>query len=162
MMIRYGSLFIFLLLVVAVSVAASGFEAGSWYFEKATRPGWSPAPWLFGPAWALAYLGLALAAWQAWLSGRDGRTGAVALWGVLLLSSGAWSCLLFGLHLPGWAWLELGIVLALAAWVMVRFRLLSRQAGWLMLPFAAWIAFLWAWNLALWTLNGGPLARVLA
>ena len=159
MMRRYGSLLVFLVLVVTVSIVASGFEAGGWYFEKATRPAWSPPPWLFGAAWALAYLGLALAAWQAWLSDRAGRGRALLAWLVLLLASGAWSWLLFGLHRPGWAWLELGFVLALAAWCAARFRVLSGQAAWLMLPFAAWIAFLWAWNLALWTLNGGPLAR---
>ena len=159
---RYGSLIIFLLLVVAVSVGASGFEAGAWYFEKATRPAWSPPPWLFGPAWALAYLGLALAAWQAWLSGRDGRGRALFGWLLVLLSSGAWSWLMFGLHRIGWGWLLLGVVLALAAWCAARFRPLNAQAAWLMAPFLAWIAFLWAWNLALWTLNGGPVARFLS
>ena len=162
MMMRYGSLVIFLLAVVAVSVAASGFEAGYWYFEKATRPAWSPPPWLFGPAWALAYLALALAAWQGWLGGRDGRVGALLAWLVLLLSSGVWSWLVFGLHRIGWAWLEMGLVLVLAVWCLVRFRRLAAQAAWLMLPFVAWIAFLWVWNLALWTLNGGPLARFLS
>ena len=161
MMTRYGSLVIFLLLVVAVAIAASGFEAGTWYFHKATLPAWTPPPWLFGPGWSLAYLGLALAAWQAWLGGRDGRVPALFAWGVLLLSSGAWSWLLFGIHRPGWAWLLLGVVLALAAWCSLRFRPLAGQATWLMLPFVAWIAFLWVWNLALWTLNGGPVARLL-
>ncbi|MEJ2383218.1 MAG: tryptophan-rich sensory protein [Xanthomonadales bacterium] len=162
MMSRYGSLVIFLLLVVAVAVAAAGFEAGNWYFVKATRPDWSPPPWLFGPAWALAYSALALAAWQAWLSGRGGRGGALVVWLALLASSGAWSWLVFGLHRPGWAVLELAVALVLAGWCTARFRRLSRQAAWLMLPFGAWIAFVWAWTLALWTLNGGPFLRFLA
>jgi tryptophan-rich sensory protein len=162
MMKRYGSLVVFLALVVAVSIVASGFEAGGWYFEKATRPAWSPPPWLFGPAWALAWLGLALAAWQVWLGGHVGRLRALAIWLVLLGASGAWSALFFGLHRTGWAWLELGVVLVLAGWCSARFRALTPQAAWLMLPFVAWIAFLWVWNLALWTLNGGPLARFLS
>ena len=162
MMARYGSLAVFLLLVVVTAIVASGFEAGAWYFEDATRPAWSPPAWLFGPAWALAYLALALAAWQAWLSGRNARRAAMIPWLALLAGSAAWSWLMFGLHRPGWSWLALCVLLVLAVFCLRRFRPLAREAAALMLPFTAWVAFLWAWNLALWTLNGGLLARFLS
>lgn len=162
MIARYGSLLVFLLLVVLTAVTASGFEAGAWYFDIATRPAWSPPPWLFGPLWALAYLALALAAWQAWLSGRNARRGALLPWLLVLVGSAAWSWLMFGLHRPGWAWLEMGLVLVLAVVCLRRFRPLAREAAVLMIPFVAWAAFLWFWNLSLWTLNGGLLARFLS
>jgi tryptophan-rich sensory protein len=69
---------------------------------------------------------------------------------------------MFGLHRPGWAWLALGAALVLAFLCLGWFRALSRPAAAALAPFTAWMAFLWAWSLALWTLNGGFLGRFLA
>ena len=160
-MTRIASLALFLALAVTAAAAAFGFEAGAWYFETATRPDWSPPPWLFGPAWAAAWVALALAGWLAWEAGRPGRGRALTGWAVLLALSAAWSWLMFGLHRPGWAWLELGAALVAALLCLRWFRPLSGRAALLLLPFIAWTGFLWAWTLALWTLNGGALGRFL-
>jgi len=161
MMGRYGSLAVFLAVTVAVSVVASAFEAGEWYYVTAGLPAWSPPRWLLGPVWALAWLALALSGWQLWISGRPERRERLIAWLALLLLTGAWSWLMFGLHRPGWSWLLIGAVLALAAFSLRWFRPVSRQAAGLLLPFTAWIAFLWVWNLAFWTINGGFFLRFL-
>ena len=162
MMGRYGSLAVFLALTVAVSVAATVFEAGTWYYVTAGRPGWSPPPWLFGAAWALAWLSLALAGWQLRLSDHPDRRDRLLGWAALLVLAGGWFGVLFGLHRPGWSWLLLGILLALAVFSLRWFRPVSRQAAGLLIPFTAWIAFLWLWNLAFWTINGGFLLRLVS
>jgi len=160
-MTRIASLAFFLAVAVSAAAMALSFDAGDWYFRVAARPDWSPPPWLFGPAWAVAWVALALAGWLAWESGRPGRGRALAGWVALLGLSAAWSWLMFGVHRPGWAWLELGAVLIAAVLCLGWFRPLSGRAALLLLPFIAWTGFLWAWSLALWTVNGGALGRFL-
>jgi tryptophan-rich sensory protein len=146
--------------VVAASNLAGSFEAGEWFYVKLSKPAWSPPGAVLGAGWALAYLLMALAAWQVWLGGHYARLGAVTWW-LLLILTVAWSALFFGLHRIGWAWLELGLALAIALFCIRAFRPLSKQAAWLMVPVLLWLGFIWVWNLVLWTTNGGPLARFL-
>ena len=156
MLERYFSLAVFLLLVVAAVYFGSGFEAGTWYFDKLTKPFWSPPAWFFGPAWALVYVLFALAAWQVWMTGHFDRSKALAWWLLLLVLLCAWSWLYFGLHRPGWAWLELNLAVLAALLCFRAFRPLSRQAAGLLLPGMAWLVFMWALNFTTWNLNGGP------
>ncbi|MGK2926394.1 MAG: TspO/MBR family protein [Lysobacterales bacterium] len=157
---RYGSLAVLLLVVVAAAYLAGSFEAGEWYYVKLSKPAWTPPGAVLGAGWAVAYLLMALAAWQVWLGGHYARLGALT-WCLLLVLTVAWSALFFGLHRIGWAWLEMGLALAIALFCVLAFRPLSKQAAWLMVPVLLWLGFIWVWNLVLWTINGGPLARFL-
>lgn len=158
---RYGSLAVFLLLAVLAAAAGASFEAGEWYFVKAVKPSWAPPVWLIAPAWAIAYVCAALAAWKVWMSEHYDRLGAMAWWLTLLALNVFWSFLFFGLHRPGWAWPVLVLAIVLAIVCTLKFKQLSGAAAGLMMPYLAWIAFLCALNLAIWTVNGGILARVL-
>ncbi len=159
MLARYGSLAIFLLLVVAAAVAGGSFEAGEWYFQKLNKPSWAPPAWLFGPAWAVTYLFMALAAWHVWLTGHYSRLGALIWWGFLLVLNISWFALFFGIHRPGWAWLELSFTMVVAVLCIRAFRLVSRQAAYLMVPYVLWALFIWAFNLAAWSRSGGPFSQ---
>jgi len=159
MISRYVSLAVFLLLVVAASLAGSSFEAGEWYYVTMKRPPMAPPGWFYAVTWAVVYVLMALAAWRVWLTQQPARAAALAWWMVLLLLNTGWSMLFFGLNRTGWA-LPL-IVLATGAGVLcVRaFSRVSGQATWLMAPYMAWILFILVFNLAVWTINGGALAR---
>jgi translocator protein len=161
MLARYGSLAVLLLLVVAAAYLAGSFEAGEWYYQKLSKPSWTPPGAVLGGGWALAWLTLALAAWQLWQSGHYARLGALAWWLLLLALTVGWSILFFGLNRVGWAWLELGLALAVALLCIRAFHPLSRQAAWLLLPGLSWLGFIWVLNLVLWSINGGPLGRFL-
>ena len=162
---RYGSLAVLLLLVVAAAYVAGSFEAGEWYYQKLNKPAWTPPGATLGAGWALAWLTLALAAWQSWRSDRyarpGARAGALAWWLLLLALTVGWSALFFGLNRIGWAWLDLSLALAVILFCIRAFLPLSRQAAYLMLPGLLWLLFIWVLNLAMWTLNGGPLGRFL-
>jgi tryptophan-rich sensory protein len=155
MIARYGSLAVFLLLVIAASAISGMFNAGEWYYVKLHRPAWWPPEWLFGLTWALVYLAMALGAWNVWLSGHFSRVGALIWWGFLLLLNIIWSFLFFGIHRIGWSWLELGITLLIGLLCFRAFRLISHKAAKLMMPYLAWILILWALNAVVWTKNGG-------
>lgn len=159
---RYGSLAVLLLLVVAAAYAASGFEAGAWYYQKLSRPSWTAPGWLFGAASAVLYVLAALAAWQVWLSGHSARLGALAWWVLLLALNVGWSALFFGMHRIGWAWLLPAAAMAAAVMCIRAFRPLAGQSAYLMVPWLLWVTYLWLLNFVMWSLNGGPLGPLLA
>jgi tryptophan-rich sensory protein len=155
MLARYFPLTIFLLLVVTASVIGAGFEAGEWYHVTMRQPSFLPPYWLFGVAWALVHVFMAVAAWEVWLTGHGSRNRALAWWGLLLVMNVGWSALIFGLHRPGWSWLLLSLTIVFSMLCVRFFSLLSRTAAYLMGPYLVWIVFAWTLNLAIWTLNGG-------
>lgn len=154
---RYASLAAMLIMVVAASLVAGSYEAGEWYYRDLTRPAWTPDSFIWGVGWSLAYLFLAVAAWQLWLSGHYARLTALAWWLLLLVLVVAWSPLFFGLNRIGWAWMELTAALGAAVLCYRAFRPLSMQAARLLLPATAWLLFIWLLNFVLWATNGGPL-----
>jgi tryptophan-rich sensory protein len=161
MFYRYGSLAVFLLLVILAAFFGSSFEAGEWYHIKMNKPPWTPPAWLFGPVWAVLYVLMALAAWKVWMTGHYARLGALVWWAIQLVLNVAWSWLFFGLHRPGWAWVEMTVLIAAVLLCIRAFRLISRPAANLMVPYLLWLIFAWVLNLALWTMNGGLFSRVL-
>jgi tryptophan-rich sensory protein len=157
---RYASLTAFLSLVILAAAFGSSFEAGTWY-QTMNKPSWTPPGWLFGPVWAVLYVMIALAAWKVWMTGHYARQSALAWWGLQLILNAAWSWLFFGLHRPGWAWLEMALLIVVVALCIRAFRPLSKPAANLMVPYLLWLVFAWVLNLAIWTMNGGLFSRVL-
>jgi tryptophan-rich sensory protein len=157
---RYFPLAVFLLLVVTASYIATGFEAGEWYHSTMRQPSWTPPHWLYGPAWALVYVMMAMSAWKIWMTGHYSRTGALVWWLLLLLLNVAWSALFFSLHRPGWALPVLGLTLGLTVFCMRSFGRLSRDTVLLMAPYLVWIGFLTLLNFMIWSLNGGLLEHL--
>jgi tryptophan-rich sensory protein len=157
MISRYGSMAVFLLLVIAAAAFGSSFEAGEWYYAL-RKPDWTPPPWVFGPVWSILYLLMALAMWKVWLSGRYVRIGALIWWLLQLGLTAAWSWLFFGLHRPGWSMLEMALLIGVVLLCVKAFAAISRVAAWLMAPYLLWLLFAWALNYAIWSMNGGGLA----
>ena len=162
MLARYGSLAVFLALVIMAAFLAGSFEAGEWYYQKLVRPAWTPPGWFFGAAWSVLYVLAAVAAWQVWLTGHYARLGALAWWVLLLVLIVCWSALFFGLHRIGWSWLALGAAIGIALLCIRAFLPLAKQGAYLMVPLLVWLLFTWVLNLAMWTKNGGLLGRLFA
>lgn len=157
---RWGSLAVFLALVVLVSFWGSRFLPGEWYAGLA-KPSWNPPSWVFGPVWSALYVLMAVAAWQIWNSEHPRRVIAVAAWLIQLVFNGAWSWIFFGLHRPGIAMLELAGLIVLVAVTIRLFQGIRPVSAALMLPYLAWIVFAFALNVTLWRLNGGGLQTLL-
>ena len=142
-----------LALCFAASVTAVFVSTGGWYAEL-HKPSWNPPSWIFGPAWTLLYVMMAVAAWLVWREG-GWRTQRLAL-GLFLLQwllNALWTPLFFGWHRLGLAFAEIIILwLALAATVFSFWRV-RRSAGLLLLPYLAWVSFAAALNFTIWRLN---------
>lgn len=162
MIAKYGSLAVFLMIVIMVAAISGMFHAGEWWFLIAGKPSWVSPDWVFGPAWAVAYLLMALAAWRVWQTEHNARQGALIWWGIALFLMILWHILFLGFHRVGWSWLFLGVNLGVTVLNFRAFYLLSREAALMLLPFLIWIGYLWAVNFYIWTMNGGYFGKWLA
>lgn len=135
--------------------AASGmaFPIGEWYARLA-KPAWTPPPWLFGPAWTLLYLLMAVACWRVWRTKPGARrTTALAAFAAQLALNFAWTPLFFGMQDPGIALCEIALLDVAIAATIAAFARVERAAAVLLMPYAGWTAFATALNLAIWLLN---------
>jgi translocator protein len=143
----------FIALTLAVGAVAGAITApavAEWYPTLA-KPWWRPPNWLFGPAWTVLYIMMAVAAWLVWRVG-DAKP-ALLLWASQLALNFAWSFLFFGARSPGLALIEIVFMwLAIAATIFA-FSFKSRLAAFLMVPYICWVSFAGALNAAIYMMN---------
>ncbi|MEM7653048.1 MAG: TspO/MBR family protein [Pseudomonadota bacterium] len=135
--------------------ACSGafFRPGPWY-EDLRKPGWNPPNWLFGPAWTVLFIMIAVSGWLVWKQvGLAGGALVFTVYGVQLVLNFIWSGLFFGLKRMDLAFAELVLLwLAIAANIIV-FWPISETAAWLLVPYLAWVSFAGVLNFTIWRLN---------
>jgi translocator protein len=137
----------------AIGGAVTGPQIDGWY-AALHKPGWNPPNGVFGPVWTVLYACMAVAAWLVWR--QDGLRPAkfpLTLFGVQLALNVLWSCVFFGLQLPGLAFAELIVLWSAIAATTAAFWRRSAVAGILLLPYLAWVAFAGVLNFAVWRLN---------
>ena len=137
--------------VVALSGAV--FRPGAWY-EGLAKPRWRPPNWLFGPAWTVLYICIAVSGWLAWR--KAGWGPAMAVYGVQLLLNAGWSGVCFGLRRLDWAFGELVLLWLSIALTIAMFAPVSTAAALLLAPYLAWVTFAGLLNLTLWQMNRVP------
>jgi tryptophan-rich sensory protein len=126
----------------------------TWY-KTLTKPRFSPPNWLFGPAWTVLYVLMAVAAYLVWRNGfaAPGVKAALAVFLVQLVLNALWSGLFFGLRSP-----LAGLIGIVALWLailatIVLFLGVSTLAGALLLPYIGWVSFAAILNAAILRLN---------
>ena len=149
--------FLMLAVWLALTFAAGGigsqFMPGAWY-AGLTKPSWNPPGWVFPPVWSLLYLLMGIAAWLVWCQGGfNANRKALGLFLAQLVLNALWTPLFFGLHRPGWAFLEIIVLWSCIGATAYHFGLRSRPAGLLLLPYLAWVTFAAFLNFTLWRLN---------
>lgn len=152
----WPSLLVFVLICFGAAALGSLFTAGSvetWY-AGITKPAWTPPNWLFGPVWTLLYLMMAISGWLIWRKRQQTPAKTVLiLFGAQLALNTLWSVLFFGLHLTGWAIVDILALWALISWYTLTARRISAPAALLFVPYWAWVSFATALNIAVWRLN---------
>lgn len=146
----------FIAAVAAVASTGAFFPPDKWY-QALRKPRWCPPNWLFGPAWTVLYLMIAVSGWLVWRkAGLAGAAGAFATYALQLLLNGAWSGIFFGLRRMDLALAELVLLwLAILATIMA-FAAHDALAAWLLVPYLAWVSFAGALNAALLRANPRP------
>lgn len=149
-----------LVMFIIVCLGAGGLgaiattpEIEGWY-KTIEKPSWNPPDYVFGPVWTTLFVMMAIAAWLVWKpAGFKAAALPLTHFAIQLVLNVAWSWIFFGMHQPGWAFVEIVILwLAIVATTVAFFRC-SKIAGWLMVPYLAWVSFASVLNFTIWRLN---------
>ena len=85
-------------------------EIDGWYRTLA-KPSWNPPDSVFGPVWTTLFILMAIAAWLVWKpEGFKAKAVPLTLFGIQLVLNVSWSWIFFGMHQPGWAFVEIVIL----------------------------------------------------
>ncbi|WP_430514107.1 TspO/MBR family protein [Pannonibacter phragmitetus] len=123
---------------------------GEWYAGLA-KPSFTPPNWLFGPAWTVLYILIGIAGWRSFSAGA--HSTLFRLWVLQMLLNFAWSPTVFTWHrLDAGLGIILALLAAILAFIAAGWRR-DRLAALLFVPYAAWVSFATALNLALVQLN---------
>lgn len=142
---------------------SAGSGQASWY-TGIVKPAWNPPSWVFGPVWITLYAMMGIASYLVWRK-KDSRSlgndrvarrrvrGALTIFGVQLFLNAIWSVIFFGMHNPGWAFVDIVLLwIAIVATIGVFWRI-SKPAAWLLVPYILWVSFAGFLNYTIWTLN---------
>ena len=148
---NWRSLLFFLLLTVGGGQAIGLLTLpGEWY-AGLEKPWFNPPNWIFGPAWTLLYIMIAIAGWRVYLRAPSGL--AMKFWWMAQALNFIWSPVFFTAQQLG---IALFIVLTMLAAILAfiaRARNIDRTASLLFAPYAAWVAFASLLNASLYLLN---------
>ena len=141
-------------MVCFIAPALGAFSMPDAWYASLHKPSWNPPGWVFGPVWTLIYIMMAVAAWLVWRRGglRVNR-GPLSLFMVQLALNAVWTPLFFGLHQPGWAFVDIVLLWLAIATTITAFRRVHRGAAWLLVPYLAWVSFASVLNYTLWRMN---------
>jgi len=147
---NYTSLIVFLFVVLGVGFTIGlTIQPGEWY-EALDKPWFTPPNWLFGPAWTLVYILIAVAGWRVAIS-EGFNSAAFRLWMTQMLLNWAWTPVFFGFHKVGFG---LVIILCLLISVIAFMRKVRDQtARWCFSPYALWLCYATSLNAAIFILN---------
>ena len=149
-------------LIIFISICLLVATAGSlivntsihgWY-EQLQKPAWTPPNWVFPMVWTTLYLLMGIAAWLVWRKhGLSGGFAALVVFYIQLTLNLLWSCIFFGLQMPGMAFVELLLLWIAILITLILFWRAHRIAGLLMSPYLLWVTFAAAINYQTWQMN---------
>lgn len=148
-----GALIVFVVLNVLAASSGAIFQPGDWY-DSLAKPSWRPPAWLFGPAWTVLYIMIAVSGWMAWHAAVPGEAWLpMTVYGIQMVLNAAWSGIFFGMRRMKLALFEMAFLwLAILATIIV-FWPVSQTAALLLVPYLAWVSFAFMLNRAMIRLN---------
>ncbi len=126
----------------------------TWY-ATLNKPFFTPPSWLFGPAWTILYILMAISAYLVFKKGlkKAGVKNALKLFGTQLVLNLVWSPVFFGAHQ-----IFLAFLLILVLWYFIfktirAFAKVDKTPSYLLYPYIAWVSFATILNFSVWILN---------
>jgi benzodiazapine receptor len=126
----------------------------SWY-ATLNKPFFTPPSWLFGPAWTILYILIAVSAYLVWKEGfkkKDVRK-ALKIFAIQLVLNLSWSPVFFGAKN-----ILLALVIILTMWIFIvktifAFGKINKTASYFLYPYLLWVSFATVLNFSVWILN---------
>ena len=148
-----GTFAIFAALVGGAAYIGSRYRPDAWY-RRLRKPDWNPPSWVFAPVWTLLYVAITFAGWLVWEDANRTWTTAMTFWVLQLLLNMLWTWLFFGRRWIAVAAVDsLALLLAIGAF-MYAANSVNEWAVMLFAPYALWVAFATALNVAIVRLAG--------
>lgn len=150
--------------IVAIGVSLAAGWIGSFFtipaipswYASLVKPGLTPPSWVFAPTWTVLYILMGIALYLVW-SKKPGYTRyapvAMAIFGMQLILSVAWSFVFFGLQAPFF-----GLIVILLLWIAIlmtifAFDRISAPAAVLLVPYFLLVSFAAFLNYGIYLLN---------
>lgn len=160
---NFFKVFISIIISESAGIIGSAFtipEVTNWYAGLA-KPTLNPPAWMFGPVWTILYALMGISLFFIWSSysniSEEGEKGkihiALFLFVFQLILNIFWSILFFGMHSPGWAFVDIIALWLAIIWTIMVFYKISKPAAWLLIPYILWVSFACYLNFAVWMLN---------
>ncbi|MYM67603.1 tryptophan-rich sensory protein [Pseudoduganella sp. FT55W] len=137
------------------ALGAAGSASAPVFYAQLDQPSWAPPAWLFGPAWTLLYLLMAVAAWR--IARTEHAKPALQLYVAQLVLNALWSWLFFAWHQGALAFACIIVLWLMIAATIVVFKRRDRIAAALLLPYIGWVSFATALCFSIWQRNPGML-----
>jgi len=118
------------------------------------KPFFAPPHWLFGPAWSILFLLMAIAlflVWRKWPA-KEAKW-AMALYIAQLVLNVLWNYLFFGMQRIDLGLVEIVVLLAMIVVTVNAFYKVDKRAAYLMVPYLLWVTFATILNAFIWLLN---------
>lgn len=149
-------LFFFLLSVTAAAVLGvlSAGDIGGLY-GTLRKPPYSPPSWVFGVAWTILYLLMAVSTYRISRrsTGEDEKRFAYVLFGVQLFLNVLWMFAFFRMKAYYPAVLVMAALLVISAWMALSFYRMDTGAAYLLIPYLLWLLFAAYLNISIAALN---------
>ncbi|WP_281968205.1 tryptophan-rich sensory protein TspO [Roseovarius nanhaiticus] len=141
---------IFLAACFGAGATGAMFPTGPWY-QRLSKPSWTPPNWAFPVMWTSIYLLIAFAG--ARVAPLEGNGYAMAFWAMQIAFNTLWTPIFFGLRrlkgaLPVMACLWVAVLGA----TITHFQL-DLWAGLAFVPYFIWVSIAGALNFTVWRLN---------
>ena len=140
---------------IANRLTAKECMMNTWY-QELTRPYLTPPNWVFGPAWTILYIMIAISIIVYYkASGKEHVLLTTLILAVHLIANFSWTPLFFGAQNPLLALLDI-IVLDVTLVVLIfLFWKASTIAAVLLIPYLCWVSFATYLNAGFYWLNRG-------
>jgi tryptophan-rich sensory protein len=150
------------LVALVVCFGASGLgvlfmaqdSVNTWYAQL-QKPSFTPPDWVFGPAWTILYLLMAISVFLVWNKGLDYPKvkQSLGLFLIQLALNAFWTPLFFGFHLILPAFINIIVLWFAILFTMLAFKRISLRAGILLIPYLIWVGYATILNGSMWYLN---------
>jgi len=126
----------------------------NWY-SQLIKPTWAPPSWLFGPAWSVLYVLIAISFGKVFILLYQKQIPfAVALPFILnLIFNAAFTPLQFGLKNNLLAAVDILLVLATLIWAMITIYPYVKWVTYMQIPYVLWVSFATVLQLTITYLN---------
>ncbi len=126
----------------------------TWY-AGIIKPTFSPPNWIFAPVWTILFALMGISVFLVYKKGIGKKTVKVALgiFAIQLILNIKWSLIFFGMHNPGYAFIEIIFLWIAILLTIIAFFKISKPAAYLLIPYILWVSFAGFLNLSIWQLN---------